>query len=188
MNTKEIIISTANNLLIERGYNAFSYKIIAQEIGIRTSSIHYYFPTKTDLGIAIVNSHSKALQGTIERNESKTALEKLHKLFLYYERLAQENKVCIVSALTSDINTLEEPLRLKLLEFSNAVADWTTTILEEGQLQKTLKPLKNTSLKAKMIITNLMGLIQITRIEKDKKIYNEMSILILEELTIDLTA
>src|SRR5699024_11730842 len=37
-----------------RGTNAFSYKDISKEIGIKTSSIHYYFPTKNDLIVAVL--------------------------------------------------------------------------------------------------------------------------------------
>ncbi len=185
MNTKELIIGTANKLLIERGYNAFSYKAISEEIGIKTSSIHYYFPTKTDLGISIVQSHSKALADTIEKTKDKNALEKLNKLFLYYKRLVQDDKVCIVSALTSDINTLEEPLRIELIKFSNEVIAWTASILEEGHSQNTIKVMTDVPLKAKMIIANLMALIQITRIEKSKELFDQMTGLILAELTIN---
>jgi TetR/AcrR family transcriptional regulator, transcriptional repressor for nem operon len=185
MNTKELIIATANKLLIERGYNAFSYKNISEQIGIKTSSIHYHFPAKTDLGVAIIKSHSKALRDTIERTRDKNALEKLHKLFLYYKRLAHDNKVCIVSALTSDVNTLDEPVRLELVQFSNEVVDWTAFILEEGQLQNTFKPMADIRLKAKMIIANLMALIQIIRIEKSEKLFDQMTDLILAELAVN---
>ncbi|MFC0344354.1 TetR/AcrR family transcriptional regulator [Epilithonimonas hispanica] len=184
METKQLIVGTANNLLIERGFNAFSYKNISEQIGIKTSSIHYHFPSKTDLGIALIKSHHEILKKTIEKNNEKTPLEKLKKLFLYYERLAIAHKVCIIGAFTSDINTLEESVRGEILTFANSVVDWANSILEEGQRQNVFKQLFNTQLKAKLLIANLMSLVQLARIEKNNHSFEQMMEMILDDLTI----
>ncbi|NIP29545.1 MAG: TetR family transcriptional regulator, partial [Candidatus Dadabacteria bacterium] len=47
------IVDLSKELFQKRGYKAFSYRDIAKEIGIKTSSIHYYFPTKDDLALVI---------------------------------------------------------------------------------------------------------------------------------------
>ena len=52
--TQEKILTTAESLIQTMGYNAFSYKDIAQVVGIKTSSIHYYYPAKEDLAAVIV--------------------------------------------------------------------------------------------------------------------------------------
>ena len=51
------ILDIAQTLAQTRGYNAFSYRDISEVIGIKTSSIHYYFPTKGDLGEALVRRY-----------------------------------------------------------------------------------------------------------------------------------
>lgn len=182
METKELILETANNLLIERGFNAFSYKDISEEIAIKTSSIHYHFPTKSDLGIALVQKHHQAMQQTITKTSDRNALEKLNKLFYYYKKLVAEQKVCVIGALTSDINTLNENLRQELLLFGNSVINWAATILEEGQQQKVFQAFPNTKLKAKLIVAQLMAVAQIARIEKSSKSFDQMTQLILNEL------
>ncbi|MCD8539057.1 MAG: TetR/AcrR family transcriptional regulator [Leadbetterella sp.] len=136
---KNQIINTASHLLIERGFNAFSFKTISEEVGIKTSSIHYHFPTKTDLGKAVIQLHRRELEEMIAKTEGKTPLEKLNKLFRYYKRLVTEGKVCIVGALTSDINTLEEPIRLELLSFGERIIGWVASVLKEGESDKTFK-------------------------------------------------
>lgn len=181
---KEQIIETANKLLIERGYNAFSYHNISKEINIKTSSIHYHFPSKSDLGIAVIKMHKDALAQTIAKTADKTPMEKLNKLFLYYRKLVSEHKVCIVGALTSEINTLEVPLRNELMDFAKAVIGWTTEILEEGQSKKMFKPLVNTDMKAKQIISSLMTMSQLARIEGDDKPFEQMIQMIVNELKI----
>ncbi|MFM9945352.1 MAG: TetR/AcrR family transcriptional regulator [Bacteroidia bacterium] len=182
---KEQILTEANSLLVEKGFNAFSYKNITKKIDIKTSSIHYYFPTKSDLGIAIIQKHQQAFEQTIAKTNGKTPLEKISKLFLYYKRLVAEQKVCIVGALTSDINTLDEPLRQELLTFSDAIIKWTVSILQDGQTQKVFKPLSNAQLKAKQIIASLMALVQFARIEKNKTDFDLMTQMILDELKIN---
>lgn len=185
MDTREQIIATANNLLMERGFNAFSYKHISEEITIKTSSIHYHFPTKSDLGIAIIRKHREALEHTIEKCIGKPPLEKIGKLFKYYKTLVAEQKVCIVSALTSDINTLDESVRQELLGFGNTILNWIATILEEGAQQQVFKPVSDTQLKAKLIMSNLMGLIQVARIEKNPKQMDRLVQMILADLRIN---
>src|SRR5690242_7158071 len=51
------ILDIAENLIQTQGYNAFSFRDIAEAAGIKTSSIHYYFPAKADLGKAVVARH-----------------------------------------------------------------------------------------------------------------------------------
>lgn len=182
METKDAIVDMANKLLIERGYNAFSYKNISKEIGIKTSSIHYHFPVKTDLGIAVIKLHQQALEHTIGKTAGKTAVEKLGILFSYYKKLVEADKVCIVGALTSDINTLEDPLRIELIAFANSVVDWAADILHEGKEQNTFYPVKDIALKAKLLIANLMAIVQVARIEKDSKSFDSMSGMLFEEI------
>ncbi|EQD50561.1 transcriptional regulator, TetR family, partial [mine drainage metagenome] len=47
-NMEEKIIDVAQQLVQSRGFNAFSYRDLADRISIRTASIHYYFPKKDD--------------------------------------------------------------------------------------------------------------------------------------------
>jgi len=54
--TAEQILDLAETLIQTRGYSAFSYQDIADSLGIRKASIHYHFPSKTDLGIAVVEA------------------------------------------------------------------------------------------------------------------------------------
>lgn len=185
MDIKNQIIGIANDLLIERGFNAFSYKHIADAIAIKTSSIHYHFPTKNDLGIAIIESHMQSLENTIKKCNNNTAVEKMSKLFFYYKRLAVEQKVCIIGAFTSDINTLDEDLRKKILQFGDMVVMWTTAILEEGHKERSFRSFDEPKIKAKVIMANLMAIVQIARIEKNTKSFDQMTKMMLDDIKIN---
>ena len=45
-------------LIRRRGFNGFSYRDLAELVGVKTSSIHYYFPTKDDLVLEAVKTYS----------------------------------------------------------------------------------------------------------------------------------
>ena len=55
--TAEQILDLAETLIQTRGYSAFSYQDIADALGIRKASIHYHFPSKADLGVAVINRY-----------------------------------------------------------------------------------------------------------------------------------
>ena len=55
--TAERILKTAQALMIERGYSAFSYADISEAVEIKKPSIHHHFPTKAGLAAAVLKAH-----------------------------------------------------------------------------------------------------------------------------------
>ncbi len=47
-------------LIRTRGCNGFSYRDLAEHVGVKTSSIHYYFPGKDDLLYEAVEPTARA--------------------------------------------------------------------------------------------------------------------------------
>ena len=69
--TRDLILDAAEELLQRRSYNAFSYQHIAVQLGIRNAAIHYHFPSKADLGTALIRRYRQRYQETIQRLESE---------------------------------------------------------------------------------------------------------------------
>lgn len=51
--SRSSMLDAAKRLLVERGFNAFSTRTLADEIGISSASLHHHFPTKGDLVSAV---------------------------------------------------------------------------------------------------------------------------------------
>ena len=49
----------AERLVQERGFNGFSYADIASELQVTKPALHYHFPTKVDLGTALIGRYSQ---------------------------------------------------------------------------------------------------------------------------------
>ena len=73
------LLDAAQHFVQTRGFNAFSYKDLAAAVGIRTASIHYHFPTKGDLGAALMQRYTDELAGVLTKidGSSRTAKAKL---------------------------------------------------------------------------------------------------------------
>lgn len=52
--TRTALLDAAEDLVRQRGYDAFSYADLAEAVGIRKPSIHHHFPRKSDLAVAIL--------------------------------------------------------------------------------------------------------------------------------------
>jgi TetR/AcrR family transcriptional repressor of nem operon len=58
MSEKRIeIMDAAERRIRTAGYNGFSFRDIASDVGVKSSSIHYYFPAKEDLGVAVARRY-----------------------------------------------------------------------------------------------------------------------------------
>ena len=51
---KTAIIDAAQRRIQLGGFGGFSFREIAADVGIKSSSVHYHFPTKDDLGAAVI--------------------------------------------------------------------------------------------------------------------------------------
>ncbi len=170
MNTKDKIIETGNKLLTERGYNAFSYADIAKSINIKTSSIHYHFPSKAELCLAIIELHRQRLLSLKDSQNTFSATEKLQKLFNYYLFLIDKQQICLTGTLASDYHSLDENITEKLKEFNETILSHTTAILESGIEKKEFRVIKNCRLKALELLSLLVGLAQVGRLYTKEEI------------------
>ena len=59
--TRERILDEAERLMGARGYSGFSYQDISRPLGIRNAAIHYHFPAKADLGLAVIERYRAIL-------------------------------------------------------------------------------------------------------------------------------
>ena len=51
--TLDKLMDAAENSVRMRGYHAVSFRDLADELGIKSSSVHHYFPRKEDLAVAV---------------------------------------------------------------------------------------------------------------------------------------
>lgn len=67
MNTKEKIFNTSLDLFSKKGYDSVSLREIAEEVGIKKSSIYSHYPSKEAILMDIFNQFTKSFE--IDREE-----------------------------------------------------------------------------------------------------------------------
>ncbi|MGJ1362571.1 TetR/AcrR family transcriptional regulator [Sphingobacterium spiritivorum] len=175
MDTRSAILTLADKLIREKGFNAFSFSDIARQLNIRNASIHYHFPTKTALGVAVIDYHIDHFNTTKHNSENLSALEKLETFFGIHTQIDSEKKVCIIGSLAPDYHTLEDCMINKLKEFSSAMLDWVTGFLEEGKHEGVFTINTDSRTKALLIISNMVAIVPLARLtdKNDFKLIKE---------------
>jgi TetR/AcrR family transcriptional repressor of nem operon len=56
--TREEILDVAERMIRVAGFNGFSTREVADAVGIKAASVHYHFPTKTDMGVAVTERYT----------------------------------------------------------------------------------------------------------------------------------
>lgn len=134
--TADQILDLAEMLIQTRGYTAFSYQDIADGIGIRKASIHYHFPSKNDLGVAVIERYSNRFGtalGEIAADESTSSMTMLNHYVEPYIRFSKTpDEVCLCGALAGEILALPEDMRQWVDRFFESHQNWLSKILTRG--------------------------------------------------------
>lgn len=140
MDTKELILSSAQRLVQQRGFNGFSYADVADEVGIRKASLHHHFASKVDLGVALVETYAAQFDqalADIERRDT-TALEKLKDYVAIYRATLQSDRMCMCGMLATEALTLDAAMLPRLQRFFARNTEWLAQLLAEGRSQGVL--------------------------------------------------
>jgi len=154
------------NLIRTRGYNAFSYQDISSDLGIKNAAIHYYFPSKENLGTGIVKNNMLRFEEMVDnmRRRNFNEWQQLVTFMKIYVKSGRERKLCIVGSLGPEYNTLNESTRLELKNMSQFILDWLTSILESGRTNGLFDYKGEAPDRAMLIFTNLVASMQLMRI------------------------
>lgn len=137
---REQILDHAITLMMLRGYNGFSYRDLSDLVGVKTSSIHYYFPSKDDLVLEAVQAYTREVQEAAQTIDVGLSAErKLAKFAKMFGRtLGDGDQICLCGMLAADIETLPEPVRLAVQAFFKTNEAWLAKVFAEGAQDGTL--------------------------------------------------
>lgn len=128
MKKKEQLIEITEKLIRERGYNGFSIKDLANTAGIKTSSVHYYFPEKKDLGVCVAQRYTETFKSALEKIDKEQSLDKiLHEYASLFEKSYMKDKhLCLCAVLASEKGSLPEAVSKETKNFFEENLKWLT--------------------------------------------------------------
>ena len=174
--TRDQLVQHAQTLIRKRGCNGFSYRDLADHVGVKTSSIHYYFPTKDDLLLEAIESYASA--SALRRSAIDTALPADQKLRLFLgsleENLRSGNLLCLGGALAADFECVPGPVQKAIAAFFLDNERWLTQTFVEGREQGTLRVVADPATTARVLFAALQGSTMTSRLFGDYGRVSEM--------------
>jgi TetR/AcrR family transcriptional repressor of nem operon len=176
--TAEQILDLAEGLIQTRGYSAFSYQDIADGLGIRKASIHYHFPSKTDLGIAVVDRYVARFDTALAQIADDASMPSLAMLDLYVQPYLQfadtPDRVCLCGALAGEMLAMPPELRTRVDHFFRTHQSWLTRILERGIARGEFKLAAPARKVARFVFGALQGALLVKRATDDASQLNDV--------------
>jgi TetR/AcrR family transcriptional regulator, transcriptional repressor for nem operon len=135
--TRKELLDLAETLVRTRGYNGFSYRDLAEQIGIKTASIHYHFPTKGDLGEALIENEREAFARNLAEldaaeKDPRRRLERFIELF-QSTTIGCDNRMCLGAMLAVEQETLPDTVGQAVRRLFAENEKWLAKLLEEGR-------------------------------------------------------
>ena len=176
--TAEQILDLAETLIQTRGYSAFSYQDIADALGIRKASIHYHFPSKADLGVAVINRYIDRFDAALTEvagDESQSSMAMLELYVQPYLQFARApDRVCLCGALAGEMLALPEEMRARVDHFFRTHQTWLTKLLKRGAARGEFALVAPPTKVARSIFASLQGVLLVKRATGDISQINDV--------------
>lgn len=182
--TKTSILDTAEELILTRGYNGFSYRDIAEVVGIRKASIHHHFATKKVLGATFVDRYAHRFENWCQLVTHQSVAQKLTSFLEMFKHLSNNaQRVCPLSILTAEYPTLPQSMQDKLRILYGDIDQWLVGVLTQGQREGALKPAPEAAIMAKVIFNAMSASLKMARVFQDvdqlEQVFNALTSMIL---------
>ncbi|NIP38179.1 MAG: TetR/AcrR family transcriptional regulator [Candidatus Dadabacteria bacterium] len=172
------IVDLSTSLFRQAGYKAFSYRDLAKAIGIKTSSIHYYFPTKDDLALVIVKQHRNETAGNREAINSRSQDPKARlEMYLdsYIDTFKKDDNIGFCTMLASDSDNLPQIVNEEVKKLFLDDINWITGVIEAGDRKNIFQIDQNPKDVAEIIFSFLQGAAVNSNTLGDEKILDNAS-------------
>lgn len=175
MSKKQLLLEAAEVKVRTGGYNNFSFRELADEIGIKSSSVHYHFPTKADLGAELARQYTDKFLANLGKPDELIAAGK-NPIEVYLQQfesaLTADKKMCLCGLLGAETDGLPEKVKEQTLRFFTQNIEWLTLAYTQGADHSEQQAKK----LAVATISLLEGAMLVSKAMNDTSIFSKASI------------
>lgn len=158
INTKQKILKIGRSLLQRFGYNGFSFQDIADKLEIRKPSLYDHYASKKELGVSIVRDYAESFDRWSDELGNLSPIHRIEKVFeVYYSFACDKNKICPISALAVDFQSLPKEVQREMRAFGARWVKWLELQIAEGQASGQIKKEKTPNELAKFVFNQGIG-------------------------------
>jgi TetR/AcrR family transcriptional repressor of nem operon len=120
---KTAIMDAAEVRMQRGGFGGFSFREIAADVGIKSSSVHYHFPTKEDLAAGVVRRWRERASAVVEE-ELRNDPDPVRVWTSAFRRTAfSGNRICPCTVLAAATQDLPEQVAIEVRSFFAMIRD-----------------------------------------------------------------
>lgn len=167
--TEERVLDSAQRLVQTRGFTGFSYRDIAEEIGIKSASIHYYFPSKSDLGVALVRRYRERFDAELQSiaARDREASKRLKAFVGLFRQTLNDERLCLCGMLGAERDALPPPVSRQVRDFFLLCETWLSDVLKRGRKEGEVAFLGSPQTVADQFLSLLEGAMVVARTVND---------------------
>ena len=132
--TRSRILEIAQPLLQRRSFNGFSYRHLADALGIKTAAVHYHFPSKTDLGVELAAELRRGFQRWAADVDSRipSPRDRLNAFFEMHRHFLDEEVASPFGVLEAEYSSLPDRMRHGVRSLASEIHGWVARTLRQG--------------------------------------------------------
>lgn len=165
--TRSEIIRLANEQIKSIGYHAFSYADISKQLNIKNAAIHYYFPSKSDLGVEVIKINIERFKEKADSWKNLGCKEQFINYITMHNQAKEDYWACLVGALSLSYDTLPENMQKELQKLVYLIIGWLTDLLIKGKEEHVFSFSEAPRTKAYMIHSSLLSSLLINKVLKN---------------------
>lgn len=158
------LTNVATDIVQQGGLQSLSFRTLADSVGIKSSSVHYHFPEKSDLARSLIEQYSLAFFDQLQLMTTQRAglKKRISGFIAVFESVASDNKLCLCGMLAAEVEQLSAENRQLLDLFFHKMERWLVELLSAypDEIQCTLSHRK----LARVLISGLEGGLLLDRI------------------------
>jgi TetR/AcrR family transcriptional repressor of nem operon len=130
--SKEAILAAARRTAQARGYSGLNFRDLAADVGIKSASIYYHFPSKADLGAAVARRYWEDTSADLESMLAGTSdpAQCLHQYpNIFRKSLESDNRMCLCSFMAAEYDDLPDAVKKEVQRFADVNIAWLSRML-----------------------------------------------------------
>lgn len=168
------ILKRAEQCLQRGGYTSFSFRSIAAELGIKSASVHYHFPSKEDLAVALLGRYRARFEAWAQTRAGAPPAENLREWLEYWSGLCRQGAICPGGAFSAEISGLPDRVHDAVEALLGAERRWLVEMLCAARAQATVRSIGTPEEQADLMLASLQGGVQLARITRSRATFTRV--------------
>lgn len=169
LTTKEKILTAAEKRVRSSGFSEMSFRELATDVGIKSASVHYHFPTKADLGEALVIRYSEKFKAELDKidlEDLQSALDGF--VALYSNALVLNESICLCAVMGAEAIGLPKNVNQRTQAFFEMNTSWLQAFLARHNV-------KDAEATAALIVAALEGGMIVASASNDRSLFEQVA-------------